>query len=124
MEFEQQQQAVFENTAENRARNSVIMWWVLHLSYMVNEEGKEVPCFKGRSYEEKLENYDEMEEEFDEFHSSYIKKLAFLISFWYTGRVSDEDDFKSAERMYDTSGGDITEDTAIEENDEAFQVFV
>lgn len=100
--FEQAQQSVFENTAENRARNSTIMWWVLNISYMENQNGDYDPVFPGGTYEEKLQYYDDLEESFDDFSSEYIKKLAFLISFWYTGKISDEDDFQAAENMYNT----------------------
>lgn len=102
MAYEQAQQAVFDNTAENRARNSTIMWWVLNISYMVNEKGETVPVFPGETYEEKLNYYDELEELYEDFTAEYIKKLAFLVSFWYTGRIENEDDFKTAENMYNS----------------------
>ncbi len=100
MEYEQAQQQVFDNTAENRARNSAIMWWVLHISYMLNDEGKEIPVFPGNTYEEKINYYDTLEEEYDEFVMKYINKLAFLVSFWYTGRIDSEEDFRQAEKTY------------------------
>ena len=38
------EESIFEDTAESRARNKSILWWVLNMSYK-EEDGKEVPFF-------------------------------------------------------------------------------
>ena len=120
-QYEEVQQSIFNNTAENRARNATIMWWVLNLSYKQGEEQKDGGkkgyelVFGGETYEEKLDSYDEMEEEYDNFADEVIKKLAFFVSFWYTGRISDSEDFKVAEDIYRTNNGDFEdEDVDVE----------
>lgn len=114
-QYEEIQQNIFNNTAENRARNQTIMWWVLNLSFKdPNGEGDPVPVFPGKDYDSRLAVYDEMEEEFDETKEEIIKKLAFFVSFWYTGRISDPEDFKIAEELYKTNEGDLDPDS--EEN--------
>jgi len=113
-QYEEIQQSIFNNTAENRARNQTIMWWVLNLSYKEADDGKAVPVFEGKTHEEKLDSYDDIEEEFDDFTDEMIKKLAFFISFWYTGKISEPADFKIAEDIYKTNNGDIEDDEELD----------
>ena len=92
-EFEMQQSSLFDQTAENRARNRTILWWVLHLAYAANkDEEKEV--FSGSSYDEKLNSYDAMEERDEDFDLSLINKLFYYVSFWYVSKTSDKKQFK------------------------------
>ena len=115
--FEMSQQNLFDQTAEVRARNKTILWWVLNLSYAVAEDGKEYPFFTDGSSEEKLEYYDQLTEEEDEFIEEVIKKFTYLISFWYVSKVDNEEDFKAMLEEQDL-GGDLENlDTALEASD-------
>jgi len=93
-DFEMSQSSLFEQTAENRARNKTILWWTLHISYFVDDEGNESPVFKGDDYDAKLKVYDEIEESEDEFDEELLSKLLYYISFWYVGKVNSEEDFR------------------------------
>jgi hypothetical protein len=93
-DFEMAQSSLFEQTAENRARNKTILWWTLHLGYFSDEEDKLTPVFAGDTYEEKLALYDELEESSDEFHEELLSKLLYYVSFWYVGKVNSEEEFK------------------------------
>jgi hypothetical protein len=102
-EIEIYQSSLFDQTAENRARNKTIMWWVLNLIYSTeNEEKKDFKSlFQGITFDQKLNEYDLVEENDDFFLKGVIKKSAYFISLWYMGRISSEDDFKSFEKVYD-----------------------
>lgn len=93
-DFEIAQASLFDQTAENRARNKTILWWILHLSYMLDKDGKEAPVFGDGSYEEKLTIYDGIEDNSDEWLKTVVKKFAFYISFWYMGRASTQEEFE------------------------------
>tara|TARA_R100001015_G_C4600242_1_gene155214 strand:+ start:67 stop:930 length:864 start_codon:yes stop_codon:yes gene_type:complete len=93
-DFEMAQSSLFEQTAENRARNKTILWWTLHLGYLSDEDDKMTPVFAGETYEEKLAIYDEMEESSEEFTEELLSKLLYYVSFWYVGKVNSEDEFK------------------------------
>ena len=93
-DFEMAQSSLFEQTAENRARNKTILWWTLHLGYFSDDEDKLTPVFSGDTYEEKLAEYDDLEESSDEFHEELLSKLLYYVSFWYVGKVNSEDEFK------------------------------
>ena len=93
-DFEMAQSSLFEQTAENRARNKTILWWTLHLGYFSDDEDKLTPVFAGDTYEEKLAIYDDLEESSDEFHEELLSKLLYYVSFWYVCKVNSEDEFK------------------------------
>lgn len=93
-DFEIAQASLFDQTAENRARNKTILWWILNLSYMIDKEGKEACLFGDGTYEEKLAIYDGFEESQDEWLKSVVKKFAFYTSFWYMGRASTQEEFE------------------------------
>ena len=88
-DFENQQNNLFEHTAENRARNKTILWWTLHLAYNSDEK----PVFGEGDFTARLANYDKFEEDEDEFMLDVTKRFLLVISFWYTGRAENKEDF-------------------------------
>ena len=113
VEFESTQSALFDQTAEHKARNRTILWWVLNLSYIKDkddEAGKEVfkPLFEGEKLEDKLGSYDAIEEDEDcekggpkEHFGLALKKFAYFVAFWYSGQATDKEGFKAAEELLD-----------------------
>jgi len=85
---------LFEQTAENRARNKTIMWWVLQLSLIEGEDKKLKELFKEGSYDTKLKVYDEIEESESGLEKIALQKLLYLISFWYIGRAASQEEFE------------------------------
>lgn len=116
IEIENSQANIFDQTAENRAKNQTIMWWVLSLSFW-KEEGreKEEHFFVGEDYQNKLDTYDEYEESDDDFLNEAIKKLAFFVSFWYMGRATSEEEFGAVEELYNSQN----QEEEVEEGEEA-----
>ena len=95
---------IFENTAEMKARNKTIEWWVLHLSYGDLDGTGYKPLFGDGNHEDKLVKYDDIEESYDPFLSECIKKLSYLISFWFAARVKlSKNEFDSMDRLYSES---------------------
>lgn len=92
--YEMAQANLFEQTAENRARNKTIMWWVLQLSLIEGDDKKFKELFEDGSYEDKLKRYDEIEESEFGIEKIAIQKLLYLISFWYIGRAASQDEFE------------------------------
>ena len=101
-EFEFYQSNLFDQTAENRARNQTIMWWVLHISYMKNESDFS-SLFGLGSFEERLNKYDEIEDGNDAFIKNAVKKFAYFISLWYVGRIANKEDFEIFDKNYESS---------------------
>lgn len=96
IELENTKNNIFEQTAENRAKNKTMMWWVLFLSY--KKEGENyIPLFGEGTYEQRLKKYDEIEEGDNEFLKKILTKFAYFVSFWYSGKATKQEDFKVIE---------------------------
>tara|TARA_Y100000592_G_C5439724_1_gene302714 strand:+ start:66 stop:914 length:849 start_codon:yes stop_codon:yes gene_type:complete len=120
-EFEMQQSSLYDQTAENRARNRTILWWVLHLGHQINED-QETPFFGEGSYEERLAVYDRMEEQEEDWVTECINKFFYYVSFWYVSKTSDPEQFKElikfAEQQ-DEQGTDVLFEDAEAPTEEA-----
>jgi hypothetical protein len=101
-EFEYYQSNLFDQTAENRARNQTIIWWVLNISY-IQKEKEFVSLFETGSFEERLAKYDEIEDGEDLFLKNAVKKFAYFISLWYVGRISNKEEFEYFDKNYENN---------------------
>jgi len=99
-EIENYHSTLFDQTAENRARNQTIMWWVLNLSYYSENNTDYSPLFGDGNYEKKMEKYDEIEEKDDLFYKEVFSKLAYFVSLWYMGKANTFEDFKNLENLF------------------------
>lgn len=99
-EIENYHSTLFDQTAENRARNQTIMWWVLQLAYLSENNQDYQPFFGEGDYEKKLEKYDEIEEKDESFNKEALAKLAYFISLWYMGKANNTEDFKNLETLF------------------------
>lgn len=115
--FESSQIAIFENTAEAKARNRAILWWLLNMSYQkINDEYK--PLFSGDSFEEKLDAYDffEESEKGNEFILTVIRRLTYLITLWFLGRAETSKELEQLDTNFSSEDGvENTEEVESEE---------
>ena len=130
-EFEMSQASLFDQTAENRARNKTILWWVVNLSYKKVSEDKFEPVFKGDSFDEKIAEYDKYEEKEEDFWDDMLKKLSYVVSFWYITKAdskeeldvllatSEQQDQEDQEEIDEIKTGEVEE--AVEESKEENQ---
>ena len=85
--------SLYEETAESRARNKVILWWMLHLAH--TEEGEKEDEFFGKGdFDEKIERYDEIDEGEVFFDIVVARKFAYYVSFWFVGRPNSQKEFQ------------------------------
>ena len=119
-DFEMAQSSLFEQTAENRARNKTILWWVLQLSYI--DDGSDTsPVFGSGTYEERLDVYDSLEESEETFNEQLLQKLIYYVSFWYVGRVTSQDEFEKLIEDAGDADGIISPDDKKETPAEAVE---
>ena len=111
--YEADKASLFDQTAETRARNKTVFWWVLNVSYKVWGNEEESPVFGGDSYEERLAKYDVMEDSQDDMELDLIQRLVYYVSFWYAGRAVTADDFKALDE--DSSDYGIESESLAEE---------
>lgn len=116
--FELNQIYVFENTAEAKARNQTILWWLTKLSYKTTTDGI-VQFFEGETFEDKLDFYDSFSSQTDE--GQYLIKIAqkfnYFITLWFLGRISTYEQFAEVDvdKTIDGSVVDLGEVVEIEE---------
>ncbi|MEK6879929.1 MAG: hypothetical protein AABY22_09995 [Nanoarchaeota archaeon] len=90
-QFELTQNSLFDYTAETRARNKTVLWWVFNLAYKNGD--KEEPFFGEGSYEEKEKVLDNAEDKEDLFVLKVIEKFLYSVNIWYMGRASKQEEF-------------------------------
>jgi hypothetical protein len=103
VELENAKNNIFEQTAENRAKNKTMMWWILFMSYKKSGEDY-VPLFGEGTYEQRLKKYDEIEEGDDAFLKKILTRFAYFVSFWYAGKATKQEDFKIIENYIKEQG--------------------
>jgi hypothetical protein len=99
-DFEAAQASIFDHTADVKARNKTITWFLLHLAYIQEGEGEgkedpanAMPMFLGTEYDEKYRNYQELDENQDEAFTKSIDKLSTVATIWYMSGVQEQDEF-------------------------------
>jgi hypothetical protein len=105
-EFEMAQASLFDQTAENRARNKTILWWVLSMSYYgdIKDKGTIKPIFEGENFKQRLASYDAMEEDGTEFQEDVLKKLVYYVSYWYVGQAQTPEEFEEVVKALEETG--------------------
>jgi hypothetical protein len=117
--FESSQISIFENTAEAKARNRTILWWVLFTSY-IEKNGEYVSFFDGETFDEKLNSYDIFEDLNSEnsINLIAIRRLTYLITLWFLGKVETEEDFDSFYQNLIKESEEVVVEDKIEEKTE------
>ena len=120
-EFEMSQAALFDQTAETRARNKTILWWILHLSY-VKEGDDYTEYFGNGSVENRLSMYDDYEENGTDFDEEVIRKLIYYVSFWYVRKSTNRTDFEQLLKDLEESSEQIIENNSKPEGGDQEEV--
>lgn len=101
--FEIQRSSIYDQSAESKALNKQIFWYILSLTYW--DEGKEKddfkPYFAGNNFDERSESYDKIEDEENssQFFIDLTSKLAFAISYWFnSGNKASQKDIDDAQK--------------------------
>lgn len=99
-DFEAAQASIFDHTADVKARNKTITWFLLHLTQIEEGEGEEeevssIPLFPGTDYEEKYRSYQELDEEQDEIFLKAVDKLSTVATIWYMSGVQEQSEFEA-----------------------------
>jgi hypothetical protein len=102
VELETSYQNVFNHTADTKAQNKTILWYVLNLTHVTGPEGAERPFFEGDTPEAKEESYYVLDESGDELYDLIREKLMTFVSFWYFSQNASEEEFKNLEQDIDS----------------------
>jgi len=104
VELESSYQSLFNHTADVKAQNRVILWYLLNLvHYKEPEEEKATPLFPGKTLEERVDIFYKKDEEDDELFMLVQSKITALMSYWYFSGNPTTEDFQKivADLTYD-----------------------
>ena len=95
VELESSYQSVFNHTADVKAQNRIILWYIVHLTYFKQQDSKEEPkpFFDGSSFEDKVDHYYLKEEKDNPLFNAVAGKLASLLSYWYFSNNTSKEQF-------------------------------
>ena len=84
--------SLFNHTADTKAQNRVILWYVLNLTCVVRGEEDPEEFFPGETFEEREQAYYDLDEAGDELYNLIQAKIATFVSYWYfTSGVTREE---------------------------------
>jgi len=99
IDMESSYSALFNHTADNKAQNKAILWYMLNLAHLQEDDSSRAdPVFKGETFEEKLDSYYELEDEADEVYGQIRDKLPSFVSMWYFSANPSKEDFDELDK--------------------------
>lgn len=94
VEMESTFQSLFDHTADTKAQNKLLQWYVLNLTYIYNSDtDKFVQYFEGEDVQEKINFYYKKEESEDVFYKKLINKVSTVLAFWFFNQASSPEEF-------------------------------
>jgi hypothetical protein len=94
IETETSMQSLFDHTADTKAQNRLLLWYTLMLTNIQREKDEQPEnYFKGKNFEDKLEDYYSKEDEASALYSEIIKKVTTVLAFWFFNQASSPEEF-------------------------------
>lgn len=106
-DYEAAQASVFDHTADVKARNKTITWYLLHLSNYVkgdDDNAHALPLFEGVDFEDKYNSYKDKDDHDDEIFLKAIDKLSSIITVWYMSGIQKQEEFDSVMEQINEEG--------------------
>jgi hypothetical protein len=95
--IEMQKDAIFSNSADTMAKNNLIEWWIINLTYYrKGADGEYKPFFGRGSFEERFENLCQMQDGEQELFVKSIPTAASVVTLWSTSGMDDATELKEA----------------------------
>jgi len=87
-------QSLFDHTADMKAQNRLLIWYIINLTYIQKEnQDKPKPYFSGEDFEDRLEDYYQKEEQEDPLYFEIARKISNVAAFWFYNQTSNKEDF-------------------------------
>jgi len=94
VDAETSMESLFNHTADNKAQNRLLLWYTLMLTNIKGDaDGEFAPYFKGKDFDEKIDDYYKKEDEASAFYSDVVKKVTTVLAFWFFNQASSPDEF-------------------------------
>lgn len=99
VDIESSYRSLFDHTADSKAQSKVLLWYIINLTYVKKElDDSPKPLYKGKDFEEKLQDFYLKEEEQTLEYSKISKKLSTLVAFWFFNQASTKEEFEELDR--------------------------
>ena len=103
IDIESNYRSLFDHTADSKAQNRLLLWYILNLTYLkTDSESPEEPYFKGEDFEDKLHSFYEKEESANENYGVISKKVSTLVAFWFFNQASTKEEFEELDRKIES----------------------
>jgi hypothetical protein len=103
IDIESNYRSLFDHTADSKAQNKLLLWYILNLTYIkLDSESVEKPYFEGEEFEDKLQNFYQKEESSEENYGIISKKISTLVAFWFFNQASSEKDFEELDKKIES----------------------
>ena len=100
-DFENQKSSLFNQTAETRARNKLIIWWIVNLSYKT-EDDKDLLMWENENIQQRINEYHEWYENREDVFSYEVGlKFLYYISFWISTSANSPEAFAQIAKKAD-----------------------
>ena len=91
--LESSYQTLFSHTADTKAQNRIILWYLTHLTYTQQGDAEPAEFFKGDTFDSKTDSYYQKDEGEDALFSAASGKLTSILSYWYFSNNPAKEDF-------------------------------
>jgi hypothetical protein len=110
-------QSLFDHTADMKAQNRLLVWYIINLTYIQREgDAKPVPYFKGEDFEDRLEDYYQKEESEDLQYFEIARKVSNVAAFWFYNQGAGKEDYDSllADKSETNEDEEVLVEAAVE----------
>jgi len=117
-DVENEQEKLFDRTADIIARNRVMLYLVFSLAYHDNGDEYYSPVFPGESHEERYDAFSAEEERNPDDTHDLLAHFSYLVYFWYYGDKNvNTKDFEAYEAFsdYNVADAPLTEEPSADE---------
>lgn len=106
-------QSLFDHTADMKAQNRLLLWYIINLTYIQKEgEDKPKPYFSGEDFDERLEDYYQKEEQEDKLYFEIARKVSNVAAFWFYNQGAQKQEF---DNLFEDKEDSETESEAVAE---------
>lgn len=108
-------QSLFDHTADMKAQNRLLLWYIINLTYIQKEgEDKPKPYFSGEDFDDRLEDYYQKEEQEDKLYFEIARKISNVAAFWFYNQAANREEFDKL--FEDKDDGEEKTETAAQES--------
>jgi len=87
-------QSIYSHTADAKAERETLVWYIINLSKVLDEEGKPSKYFKGMDYQEQLEDFYDKYEDEENVDFEVVNKLSKIVGYWFYSQYSTKKDIE------------------------------